>query len=105
MVKTYAKCKLCGTNKFLNHAQLCKSCNKKPESRKIIEDVLEKRHNVQIMQKEMKQRELEEAAKHPEPEAEEGEEGEPGDGEEGEAGEGKGDPGKGEEGKDKAEKK
>ncbi len=50
MVKAYAKCKLCGTTKFLNFAQLCKRCNKKPESAIITEQVLAKQEQLHAMQ-------------------------------------------------------
>ena len=52
MAKTYAKCKLCGTMKFLNYAGLCKKCNRKAESSKVIEEYLAKEREMQAAQAE-----------------------------------------------------
>lgn len=47
MAKPLSTCKVCGTQKFLNFAGLCKKCNRNIESSKIVENALEKKHEMQ----------------------------------------------------------
>lgn len=54
MVKTYGKCKLCNSEKFLNFAGLCKKCNKTDKSSNIKEELAKKQHEVLKTQKEKK---------------------------------------------------
>ena len=60
MGKIYDKCRLCNRDRFLNYAHLCKRCNKKHESVKIIEEFAEKQQKALEAQKEsQKHKELE----------------------------------------------
>ena len=47
MAKPYSICKVCGTKRFLNFAGLCSKCNKNVASSEIIENALEKKHDMQ----------------------------------------------------------
>ena len=64
MLKPYGTCKLCESNKFLNFAGLCKSCNSKKEGSKIISEAFEKQKITLKAQKEF----AEQKAAEPEPE-------------------------------------
>ena len=47
MAKPFSTCKVCGTKRFLNFAGLCSKCNKNVASSKIVENALEKKHDMQ----------------------------------------------------------
>jgi len=47
MTKSLSTCKVCGTIKFLNFAGLCKKCNRNIAGSKIVENALEKKHEMQ----------------------------------------------------------
>jgi hypothetical protein len=53
MLKPYGTCKLCNSSSFLNYAGLCKRCNKKEASTKIIGEAVEKQKIAEEAQKEM----------------------------------------------------
>lgn len=53
MAKPYSICKVCGTKRFLNFAGLCTKCNKKVGSLEIVENALEKKHDMQESKAEM----------------------------------------------------
>lgn len=60
MGKTYGKCKLCKSEKFLNYAGLCKRCNQKAVSSDIKEEVIEKQQKTLEAQKERQEQKKEE---------------------------------------------
>lgn len=60
MGKTYGKCKLCKSEKFLNYAGLCKRCNQKAVSSDIKEAVIEKQQKTLEAQKERQEQKKEE---------------------------------------------
>jgi hypothetical protein len=60
MGKTYGKCKLCKSEKFLNYAGLCKRCNQKAVSSDIKEEVIEKQQKALEAQKERPEQKKEE---------------------------------------------
>ena len=78
MGKIYSECKLCGSKAFLNYADLCKRCNRKPESSKIKNVAFEKQqvhmHDVEVELEKQHEKELEDAAKEKENPPEGGEE-------------------------------
>ncbi|MDF1557546.1 MAG: hypothetical protein P1P80_05125 [ANME-2 cluster archaeon] len=47
MAKPFSTCKVCGTRRFLNFAGLCTKCNQNVASLKIVENALEKKHDLQ----------------------------------------------------------
>jgi methylphosphotriester-DNA--protein-cysteine methyltransferase len=57
MGKTYGKCRLCKSEKFLNYAGLCKRCNQKAVSSEIKEEVIEKQQKALETQKERQEKE------------------------------------------------
>ena len=60
MGKTYGKCKLCKSEKFLNYAGLCKRCNQKAVSSDIKEAIIEKQQKALEAQKERQEQKKEE---------------------------------------------
>jgi len=60
MGKTYGKCKLCKSNKFLNYAGLCKKCNRKGKGSIIKEKLTEKQQEAIKNQKEKRRQKVEE---------------------------------------------
>jgi hypothetical protein len=58
--KTYGKCKLCKSEKFLNYAGLCKRCNQKAVSSDIKEEAIEKQEKSLEAQKERQEKKKEE---------------------------------------------
>lgn len=60
MGKTYGKCKLCKSEKFLNYADLCKRCNQKAVSSDIREAIIEKQQKALEAQKERQEQKKEE---------------------------------------------
>ena len=60
MGKTYGKCKLCKSEKFLNYADLCKQCNQKAVSSDIREAIIEKQQKALEAQKERQEQKKEE---------------------------------------------
>ena len=60
MGKTYGKCKLCKSEKFLNYAGLCKRCNQKAVSSDIKEAAIEKQQKTLEAQKERQEQKKEE---------------------------------------------
>ena len=60
MGKTYGKCKLCKSEKFLNYAGLCKRCNQKAVSSDIKEAIIEKQQKALEAQKERQKQKKEE---------------------------------------------
>jgi len=59
MGKTYGKCKLCKSDKFLNFAGLCKKCNRKDKSSNIKEELVEKQQEALETQKENRRQKTE----------------------------------------------
>lgn len=60
MGKTYGKCKLCKSDKFLNFAGLCKKCNRKGKGSIIKEELTEKQQEALEIQKENRRKKAEE---------------------------------------------
>ena len=60
MGKTYGKCKLCKSEKFLNYAGLCKRCNQKTVSSDIKEEAIEKQQKTSEAQKERQEKKKDE---------------------------------------------
>ena len=60
MGKTYGKCKLCKSQKFLNYAGLCKRCSQKAVSSDIQEEGIEKQQKALEAQKERQEKKKEE---------------------------------------------
>jgi hypothetical protein len=58
--KTYGKCKLCKSEKFLNYAGLCKRCNQKAVSSDIKKEAIEKQQKALEAQKERQEQKKEE---------------------------------------------
>lgn len=56
MGKTYGKCKLCKSEKFLNYAGLCKRCNQKAVSSDIKEEAIEKQQKTSEAKKERQEK-------------------------------------------------
>jgi hypothetical protein len=54
--KTYGKCKLCKSEKFLNYAGLCKRCNQKAVSSDIKEEAIEKQQKTSEAKKERQEK-------------------------------------------------
>ena len=59
MGKAYAKCKLCGTERFLNYAGLCKKCNSSKASTQLVEEAIEQEEEMLEAQQEEKKQEQE----------------------------------------------
>jgi hypothetical protein len=66
--KTYGKCKLCKSEKFLNYAGLCKRCNQKAVSSDIKEEAIEKQQKTSETQKERQEKKEEEIIERQVPE-------------------------------------
>jgi len=60
--KTYGKCKLCKSEKFLNYAGLCKRCSQKAVSSDIKEEAVEKQKKEEIIEKQVLEEKDEETA-------------------------------------------
>ena len=68
MGKTYGKCKLCESKKFLNYAGLCKRCNQKAVGSDIKEEAIKKQQKASEARKERQEQKKEEIVEKQVPE-------------------------------------